>query len=91
MNYFLHRSLSFAERQSSRCFALLLGVISLISCRTENPDKLVVSLGGDNSVVFAKSYGFAEYLEFPRSEDELRLTVANYEVSCDEFRELGPR
>jgi hypothetical protein len=62
-------------------------VTSACQDKTEAPSavELRVGSGPDHAISFKTKSSWAEYTEVPGVGNELRLTLANYETSCDEF------
>ncbi|HEX6272448.1 MAG TPA: hypothetical protein VFZ53_05390 [Polyangiaceae bacterium] len=60
----------------------------LVACRAEKPRdtiELVVPDGSGRTVELAPRSAFAEYVEVPESANELRVTLASYDVSCERY------
>jgi len=71
----------------------VLWFVTLTACRGEQPlGTLSVLLPepGAKAQDVALRAAFAEYVELPELRQELRLTLASYELSCDRFVEPGP-
>lgn len=58
-----------------------------LGCRSENaaPIQLVVGSDSHERVTFSPVAAFAEYVQVPGSGNELHLTLAGYEASCERF------
>jgi hypothetical protein len=46
--------------------------------------------GADDGLELSPRSAFAEYLELPGQRNELRITLASYEASCERFIPPGP-
>ena len=67
---------------------LPLLLFALASCRSEKPaPPIQIALGVDaeDRIEFSPRAAFAEYIELPGARNELRITLASYEASCDRF------
>ena len=61
---------------------------AIVACRTEKPRnviELVVPDGAGRTVELAPRSAFAEYVEVPESANELRVTLASHDVSCERY------
>jgi len=58
-----------------------------ISCRDNSPASIQLMTGAsaEQQVSFVPKSAFAEYVELPTGGDELRITLANYELNCDTY------
>jgi hypothetical protein len=69
--------------------SLLCALIALhVGCRSEPtapPIQLALGVDPDDRVEFSPRSAIAEYLELPGARNELRITLASYEASCDRF------
>jgi len=66
----------------------VLLVLALVGCRGEKPKdvlELVVPDGSGRTVELAPRSAFAEYVEVPDSTNELRVTLASHDVSCESY------
>ncbi len=66
---------------------LLFPSLWLNSC-LENSSPVVQIVTGNSSeqqISFAPKITFAEYVELPNGNDELRVSLANYELSCEGY------
>jgi len=70
-----------------RAALLLLGLLAALTAGCEEasapPVELVVGVG--EPVLFKPQVAFAEYVELPGLRNELRITLASYEASCERF------
>jgi hypothetical protein len=66
---------------------LTLGALAALGCRSENasPIQLVVGNDSHERVTFSPLSAFAEYVQVAGSGNELNLTLAGYEASCEHF------
>ena len=67
---------------------LIIGVaVAMAACRREDASTIQLSVGNGPSdrASFVPVTSFAEYVELPTKRNELRLTVAGYEASCERF------
>jgi hypothetical protein len=71
-----------------RSGAALLVATQLLACRGRDvPDITVIADANARvKVGFSPRSAFAEYVEVPEQRHELRLTLASYETSCEEYR-----
>lgn len=71
---------------------LLAFSLSCVACDPPTDSSAVVEVKLGNGVTkhFTAVTSLAQYLEVPGSGNELRLTIANYEVPCDVFEPPGP-
>ena len=64
----------------------------LYACRAENAGNgvdLLIPDGVGRRVEFVPKTAFAEYVELPELRRELRITLANYSLSCDHYEPPG--
>ncbi len=56
-------------------------------CRSKSAGEIELAVGPTDAdhASFTPRSAFAEYLELPDQHDELRITLAGYEASCDRF------
>jgi len=61
--------------------------VAAAACVAESPSPIQVQVGTDPAErrTFVPRTALAEYLELPQVRGELRLTLADYEASCDVF------
>ncbi len=73
------------RRAAARLLVALPGLA--LGCRTESaaPIQLVVGSDSHERVTFTPVSAFAEYVQVPGSGNELHLTLAGYEASCERF------
>lgn len=68
---------------------MLAALLCAAGCDGTNNTPTAVELrvgpGAEESLSFTTTTSLAEYTEVPGSGNELRLTLASYEASCDEF------
>lgn len=64
------------------CLAALLG-----GCTESDAPAVHLSVGPptNDRVTFRPTRAFAEYVELPQHRNELRITLASYEASCERF------
>ncbi len=77
----------------ARGFAFGLALVVSVSCKSEKPKEtieLVVPDGSGRTLELAPRSAFAEYVELPDSANELRVTLASHEVSCERYVAPGP-
>lgn len=80
-----------SEARNLRRGRLLLSVMMLLvcpnSCREKSTPQIEIATGGANEqhITFAPKVAFAEYVELPTSGDELRVSLANYDLSCEGY------
>jgi hypothetical protein len=70
-----------------------LACAGLASCKSDRPKdviELVVPDGSGRTVELAPRSAFAEYVEAPGASNELRVTLATHEVSCERYVAPGP-
>jgi hypothetical protein len=63
-------------------------LVASVACRTEEPKnviELVVPDGSGRTVELAPRSAFAEYVEVPDAANELRVTLASHDVSCERY------
>ncbi len=58
----------------------------LVCCQSATDNEVTIQTGPDTFRRFSPVGAIAEYLEFPTEPDQLRISVANYPLSCDEYR-----
>jgi len=58
-----------------------------VGCRDNNPSVIQIVAGNssDQQLTFAPVASLAEYVELPNRGDELRVSLANYELNCDGY------
>jgi hypothetical protein len=74
-------------------FAFAIALLVSVACKGEKPKdsiELVVPDGSGRTLDLAPRSAFAEYVELPDSGNELRLTLASHEVSCERYVAPGP-
>jgi hypothetical protein len=79
------------DRAPALAFGVALG--ALVACKGEKPKEaieLVVPDGSGRTVELAPRSAFVEYVEVPDTANELRLTLASHEVSCERYVAPGP-
>ena len=61
--------------------------LGVIGCHDNHPATIQLMTGAstEQQVSFSPKSSFAEYVELPTGGDELRITLANYELNCDTF------
>ncbi len=74
-------------RARKRLVPLVLGAFSA-ACGPGNEQEVTVAIGPQTTRIAVKS-AYAEYFELPPARNELRLTVADYAVSCEHW--IAPR
>jgi hypothetical protein len=73
------------------CTALALGLTA--ACRGDQPKEsieLVVPDGSGRTYELVPRSAFAEYVEVPEVTNELRVTLATHDVSCERYVAPGP-
>ena len=73
--------------------ALGLTLAVVLSCKSQKPKdsiELVIPDGSGRTVELVPRSAFAEYVELPDSANELRVTLASHEVSCERYVAPGP-
>jgi len=68
--------------------SLVVASFSVTSSCQENHAAVIQIMTGDSSeqqVSFTPKASLAEYVELPSGGDELRVTLANYELNCDAY------
>jgi hypothetical protein len=73
---------------------LILFALLLLGCRDPNAGAsvdLLIPDGVGRRVEFAPKTAFAEYVELPELHRELRITLANYALSCDQYVPPGTK
>ena len=74
-----------------RRYWLLLSTLSVsysaFACRDNSPPVIQIVTGdlGEQQTNFTPQSGFAEYVELPNGGDELRVSLANYELNCEGY------
>ena len=66
---------------------------AVVACKDDKPKdtiELVVPDGSGRTLDLAPRSAFAEYVEIPDSANELRVTFASHEVSCERYVAPGP-
>ncbi|MGE0326498.1 MAG: hypothetical protein AB7K71_12085 [Polyangiaceae bacterium] len=71
-------------RAASAMLALVL-LSGLLGCDEQQVAPLEVDVGVGEPVQFKPKAAFAEYVELPGLRNELRITLADYEASCEQF------
>lgn len=71
-------------RAASR-YLVGLFALCLISCQAERRAPVQIALGAGDPLTLTPKVAFAEYIELPNLRHELRITLADYELSCGEF------
>lgn len=66
---------------------LVVPCLCLGSCRNNSVAVIQIVTGDSNEqqISFAPKVAFAEYVELPNGGDELRVSLANYELSCEGY------
>ncbi len=66
---------------------ILCPAIGLSSCRDSSAPVVQIVAGNSNEqqISFAPKVSFAEYAELPAGGDELRVSLANYDLKCDGY------
>ncbi|HSC89588.1 MAG TPA: hypothetical protein VLC09_20035 [Polyangiaceae bacterium] len=75
-------------RTRSRChlvLALLLAALGSSGCGRKEQSKVELQIGRED-FEFVPRTAFAEYWELPGLGDQLRITLASYETSCENLR-----
>lgn len=83
-----HRILHWVVRRRNWFLLLsLCGSRSTIACRDNSPPVIQIVAGdlGEQQINFTPQSAFAEYVELPSGGDELRVSLANYELNCDGY------
>jgi hypothetical protein len=65
-----------------------VALLCCVGCRSEPtspPIQLALGVDPEDRVEFSPRSAFAEYLELPDARNELRITLASYEASCERF------
>jgi len=57
----------------------------IASCDQASPPPIELVVGEGEPVLFKPTVAFAEYVELPGLRNELRITLASYEASCERF------
>ena len=72
--------------------AALLSGACAVGCRPEQPSAIQVRVGNGPKAQssFIPEAALAEYLELPGERNELRITLADYAASCDDYVRPGP-
>ena len=69
----------------SRISYLSLLVVGAFRERDEPTIKLVTGSSNEQQIGFSPKASFAEYVELPTQGDQLRITLANFNSSCDDY------
>jgi hypothetical protein len=81
------------NKNGRRAALLLCGAaflsFSCLGCKNELVDEVTLQVGPDEIIRFRPQSGFAHYFEMPGGEDVLRIFLASYDLSCQEFRAPG--
>jgi hypothetical protein len=84
-----------APRSTRSTRELIFGLaLVLLACHDDNAAStvdLLVPDGVGRRVEFVPKTAFAEYVELPELRRELRITLANYTLSCDRYVPPGPK
>lgn len=83
-----------AARHPRSTRELIVFALLLLGCRDQNAGAsvdLLIPDGVGRRVEFVPKTAFAEYVELPELRRELRITLANYELSCDHYVPPGPK
>ena len=76
-------------------FLCLVGALGVLDagCRGEDVPEvtLVIDATRDQKIVFRPKAAYAEYVEVADVRHELRLTLASYEATCDDYRPPGDK
>lgn len=74
-------------RSRSRATLTLLGLLVglLTSCEKASVAPVELAVGVGEPMLFKPKVAFAEYVELPGLRNELRITLASYEASCERF------
>ncbi|HEX6766885.1 MAG TPA: hypothetical protein VF103_15425 [Polyangiaceae bacterium] len=73
--------------------SLTLLALGLVSCRNDRPKdviEVVVPDGTGRTLELLPRSAFVEYVEVPDETNELRVTLASHEVSCERYVAPGP-
>jgi hypothetical protein len=59
----------------------------LVACRENSSPtiQIVTGVADEQQISFSPKSSFAEYVELPIGGDELRVTLANYDLSCEGY------
>ncbi len=70
-----------------RVLLTLIGTFLTLACRDNSLPVIQIVAGnlGEQQVDFTPQSAFAEYVELPNGGDELRVSLANYELNCDSY------
>lgn len=69
---------------------ILGGALSALACeRTKDPE-ITLQVGPEEIHRFGANSGFAHYYELPGQDDLLRIVLASYPLSCDEYKPPKP-
>ena len=60
-----------------------------LACESDTQHQITIQTGPDTYRRFMPEAAIAEYLEFPSEPDQLRISVANFPLSCEKY--LAPR
>ena len=65
----------------------LVGPLLMFACRENSLPVIQIVAGnfGEQQIDFTPQSAFAEYVELSNGGDELRVTLANYELNCDGY------
>ncbi|MEZ4234163.1 MAG: hypothetical protein R3B89_33625 [Polyangiaceae bacterium] len=71
----------------SRLTALMLcaALTGVVGCEEKQVAPIEVDVGSGQPIQFKPKAAFAEYVELPGLRNELRITLADYEASCERF------
>src|SRR5947209_10308550 len=72
------------EAWRSMSFAAVAAAVALPACEPSRVHDVTLVDGAD-TLHFATKSAFAEYVELPGVENELRITLASYELSCEHW------
>ena len=78
-----------------RVLVSMTAVVSIavaVGCHSDPPSAIQVRVGNTSQqqAAFVPETALAEYLELPEKRSELRITLADYAASCDDFVRPGP-
>ncbi len=65
--------------------AALCAVVLCVGCDEKQVSPVEVDVGAGEPIRFKPEAAFAEYVELPGLRNELRITLADYEASCEQF------
>ncbi len=63
----------------------LLLTLTLVGCEASPGAPVQLALGAGEPLVLTPKVAFAEYIELPGLRHELRITLADYDASCESF------